>query len=141
DNVVCLSPRLAQSLGNMGQLCVCTGVTSTIHLIDPNTLQSAVYVCIIYGGPESSTNGNLRKHMQVDKTPAKREKRCKYRNELQIEKRAANTVTRFKKPNAQQEAKRAARSQTRSKKPNAQQEAKRAARRGHNTTEVFPGDS
>uniref|UniRef100_A0A8D3ANT6 60S ribosomal export protein NMD3 n=1 Tax=Scophthalmus maximus TaxID=52904 RepID=A0A8D3ANT6_SCOMX len=41
DNVVCLSPRLAQSLGNMGQLCVCTRVTSTIHLIDPKTLQIA----------------------------------------------------------------------------------------------------
>lgn len=40
DNVVCLSPRLAQSLGNMGQVCVCVRVTSTIHLIDPNTLQS-----------------------------------------------------------------------------------------------------
>uniref|UniRef100_A0A9J8D806 60S ribosomal export protein NMD3 n=1 Tax=Cyprinus carpio carpio TaxID=630221 RepID=A0A9J8D806_CYPCA len=41
DNVVCLSPRLAQSLGNMGQVCVCIRVTSSIHLIDPNTLQSA----------------------------------------------------------------------------------------------------
>ncbi|CAB1347807.1 unnamed protein product [Coregonus sp. 'balchen'] len=41
DNVVCLSPRLAQSLGNMGQVCVCARVTSTIHLIDPNTLQIA----------------------------------------------------------------------------------------------------
>lgn len=40
DNVVCLSPRLAQSLGNMGQVCVCIRVTSSIHLIDPNTLQS-----------------------------------------------------------------------------------------------------
>ena len=39
DNVVCLSPRLAQSLGNMGQVCVCIHVTSTVHLIDPNTLQ------------------------------------------------------------------------------------------------------
>uniref|UniRef100_A0A669BPM4 60S ribosomal export protein NMD3 n=1 Tax=Oreochromis niloticus TaxID=8128 RepID=A0A669BPM4_ORENI len=41
DNVVCLSPRLAQSLGNMGQVCVCIRVTSTIHLIDPRTLQIA----------------------------------------------------------------------------------------------------
>ncbi|TNN80360.1 60S ribosomal export protein NMD3 [Liparis tanakae] len=41
DNVVCLSPRLAQSLGNMGQIVVCARVTSTIHLIDPNTLQIA----------------------------------------------------------------------------------------------------
>ncbi|TRY89070.1 hypothetical protein DNTS_009795 [Danionella cerebrum] len=41
DNVVCLSPRLAQSLGNMGQVCVCTRVSSSIHLIDPCTLQIA----------------------------------------------------------------------------------------------------
>ncbi|XP_016360977.1 60S ribosomal export protein NMD3 [Sinocyclocheilus anshuiensis] len=41
DNVVCLSPRLAQSLGNMGQVCVCIRVTSSIHMIDPNTLQIA----------------------------------------------------------------------------------------------------
>lgn len=40
DNVVCLSPKLAQSLGNMSQICVCIRVTSTIHLIDPRTLQS-----------------------------------------------------------------------------------------------------
>ncbi|KAI4888600.1 hypothetical protein NFI96_021752 [Prochilodus magdalenae] len=42
DNVVCLSPRLAQSLGNMGQVCVCIQVTSTVHLIDPNTLQPSI---------------------------------------------------------------------------------------------------
>ncbi|NXS47826.1 NMD3 protein, partial [Balaeniceps rex] len=41
DNVVCLSPKLAQSLGNMSQICVCIRVTSTIHLIDPCTLQIA----------------------------------------------------------------------------------------------------
>ncbi|CAN8190401.1 unnamed protein product [Coccothraustes coccothraustes] len=41
DNVVCLSPKLAQSLGNMSQICVCIRVTSTIHLIDPRTLQIA----------------------------------------------------------------------------------------------------
>ncbi|XP_028650299.1 60S ribosomal export protein NMD3 [Erpetoichthys calabaricus] len=41
DNVVCLSPRLAQSLGNMNQICVCIRVTNTIHLIDPCTLQMA----------------------------------------------------------------------------------------------------
>lgn len=45
DNLVCLSPRLAQSLGNMGQICICARVTSTIHLIDPNTLQ----VCEVDG--------------------------------------------------------------------------------------------
>ncbi|XP_062459477.1 60S ribosomal export protein NMD3 [Pezoporus occidentalis] len=41
DSVVCLSPKLAQSLGNMSQICVCIRVTSTIHLIDPSTLQIA----------------------------------------------------------------------------------------------------
>ncbi|OXB63113.1 hypothetical protein ASZ78_000345 [Callipepla squamata] len=41
DNVVCLSPKLAQSLGNMSQICVCIRVTSTVHLIDPSTLQIA----------------------------------------------------------------------------------------------------
>lgn len=46
DNVVCLSPRLAQSLGNMGQVCVCVRVTSTIHLIDPRTLQSECFYSI-----------------------------------------------------------------------------------------------
>lgn len=44
DNVVCLSPKLAQSLGNMSQICVCIRVTSTIHLIDPSTLQSKLGV-------------------------------------------------------------------------------------------------
>ncbi|XP_041061926.1 60S ribosomal export protein NMD3 [Carcharodon carcharias] len=41
DNLVCLPPRVAQSLGNMSQICICVRVTSTIHLIDPNTLQIA----------------------------------------------------------------------------------------------------
>ncbi|NXX83980.1 NMD3 protein, partial [Urocolius indicus] len=41
DSVVCLSPKLAQSLGNMSQICVCIRVTSTVHLIDPTTLQIA----------------------------------------------------------------------------------------------------
>lgn len=43
DNVVCLSPKLAQSLGNMSQICVCIRVTSTVHLIDPSTLQSKLW--------------------------------------------------------------------------------------------------
>ncbi|KAG8136113.1 putative 60S ribosomal export protein [Naja naja] len=41
DNVVCLSPKLAQSLGNMSQICICIRVTSAIHVIDPSTLQIA----------------------------------------------------------------------------------------------------
>nr|XP_032834493.1 60S ribosomal export protein NMD3 [Petromyzon marinus] len=40
-DVVYLSPALARSLGNLGQVCVCARVTSAIHLIDPSTLQVA----------------------------------------------------------------------------------------------------
>ena len=39
DNIVCLPTKLAQSLGNLGQICVCHRVTTSVHLIDPNTLQ------------------------------------------------------------------------------------------------------
>jgi nonsense-mediated mRNA decay protein 3 len=41
DNIVCLPPKLAQSLGNMGQICLCNRVTQTVYLIDPQTLQLA----------------------------------------------------------------------------------------------------
>lgn len=41
DNVVCLPKKLAASLGNINPICVCFKVTTTIHLIDPNTCQVA----------------------------------------------------------------------------------------------------
>lgn len=41
DNVVCLAPKLAQQLGNMGQVVICQRVTNSIHLIDPNSAQIA----------------------------------------------------------------------------------------------------
>lgn len=41
DQVVCLPSKLAQQLGNIGQICVCQRVTTAIHLIDPNSLQIA----------------------------------------------------------------------------------------------------
>ncbi|XP_023210923.1 60S ribosomal export protein NMD3-like, partial [Centruroides sculpturatus] len=41
NDVVCLSPQLANLLGSIGQLCICTRVTNSIHLIDPSTLQIA----------------------------------------------------------------------------------------------------
>ncbi|XP_072037881.1 60S ribosomal export protein NMD3-like [Amphiura filiformis] len=39
DDVVCLPKKLGHSLGNMGQICVCTRVTTTAQVMDPNTLQ------------------------------------------------------------------------------------------------------
>ena len=40
DEIVCLSPKLAQHLGNIGQVCIVYRVTQSIHIIDPNTCQS-----------------------------------------------------------------------------------------------------
>eukprot|EP00058_Branchiostoma_floridae_P003994 XP_002589482.1 hypothetical protein BRAFLDRAFT_125192 [Branchiostoma floridae] len=41
DNIVCLPPKLAQQLGNLNQICVCLRVSTTVHIIDPSTLQIA----------------------------------------------------------------------------------------------------
>ncbi|EDV23283.1 uncharacterized protein TRIADDRAFT_27425, partial [Trichoplax adhaerens] len=40
DDVVCLPLKVANSLGNIGQLLICTQITNTIHLTDPTTLQT-----------------------------------------------------------------------------------------------------
>ena len=40
DNIVCLPLKVAQQLGNINPLCLCTRVTQSISLIDPATLQS-----------------------------------------------------------------------------------------------------
>ncbi|KAI5807148.1 NMD3 family-domain-containing protein [Geopyxis carbonaria] len=39
DDLVCLPSKLAKSLGNIPQLLICTRVGSSVHLMDPNTLQ------------------------------------------------------------------------------------------------------
>lgn len=39
---MCLPPKLAQQLGNMGQICIITRVTQTVHLIDPISAQSKI---------------------------------------------------------------------------------------------------
>lgn len=41
DDLVCLPPKLARSLGNIGQLLLCYRVTNSLRLIDPSTLQTA----------------------------------------------------------------------------------------------------
>lgn len=41
DDLVCLPRKLANSLSNISQLCVCTRVGNAIHLTDPVTLGSA----------------------------------------------------------------------------------------------------
>eukprot|EP00002_Diphylleia_rotans_P017623 TRINITY_DN3421_c0_g1_i2.p1 TRINITY_DN3421_c0_g1~~TRINITY_DN3421_c0_g1_i2.p1 ORF type:complete len:519 (-),score=103.14 TRINITY_DN3421_c0_g1_i2:529-2085(-) len=41
DDLVCLPAKLAAAMGNISQICICLRVTTTIHLIDPLTLQIA----------------------------------------------------------------------------------------------------
>ncbi|XP_033119086.1 60S ribosomal export protein NMD3-like [Anneissia japonica] len=41
NDIVCLSKKFAASVGNLGQLCICTKVTNSISLINPATLQTA----------------------------------------------------------------------------------------------------
>lgn len=45
DDIVCLPKKVAQQLGNMGQLAICLRVTNCIHLIDFKTLQ----ICEVNG--------------------------------------------------------------------------------------------
>jgi nonsense-mediated mRNA decay protein 3 len=41
DDLVCLPPKMAKSLGNIGQLVLCHKVAgNTVHLLDPTTLQT-----------------------------------------------------------------------------------------------------
>lgn len=39
DDLIVLPPKLAASLGNIHPITICNRVTSSIHLLDPNTLQ------------------------------------------------------------------------------------------------------
>lgn len=41
NDIVCLSPKLSQQLGNFGPLAVCQRVTSSVQLVDPHTLRGA----------------------------------------------------------------------------------------------------
>ncbi|XP_070533793.1 60S ribosomal export protein NMD3-like [Ptychodera flava] len=48
DNVVCLPPKVAHSLGSISQICVCQRVSNLIHLIDPVSLQIADVTAPVY---------------------------------------------------------------------------------------------
>ncbi|KAI9490451.1 NMD3 family-domain-containing protein [Zychaea mexicana] len=48
DDLVCLPRKVANSLGNLTPLLLCTRVGNTIHLVDPNTLNSADINTTVY---------------------------------------------------------------------------------------------
>eukprot|EP00794_Sanderia_malayensis_P017668 gene17668-19430_t len=41
DDIVCIPLKLSRSLGNIGQILICYKVTSSLHFINPSTLQVA----------------------------------------------------------------------------------------------------
>ncbi|XP_046864898.1 60S ribosomal export protein NMD3-like [Xenia sp. Carnegie-2017] len=48
DDVVCLPIKLARSLGTIGQLVICTRVTTAIRVLDPTTLKTAEISTNVY---------------------------------------------------------------------------------------------
>jgi nonsense-mediated mRNA decay protein 3 len=49
DDLVCLPPKIAKSLGNIGQLVLCHKVAgNTVHLLDPTTLQTTDLSANVY---------------------------------------------------------------------------------------------
>lgn len=48
DDLVCLPKKLAQSMSNIPQLCLCTRVGNSIHLTDPATLHTAELAAPVY---------------------------------------------------------------------------------------------
>ena len=48
DDLVCIPPKQARSLGNISPLTVCTRVGNSIHLLDPQTLQFCDVTSLVY---------------------------------------------------------------------------------------------
>jgi len=48
DDLVCIPPKQARSLGNISPLTICTRVGNSIHLLDPQTLQFCDVTALVY---------------------------------------------------------------------------------------------
>lgn len=48
DDLICLPPKLAMSIGNIAPLVLCQKVANSLHILDPNTLQSAEIATPVY---------------------------------------------------------------------------------------------
>ena len=48
DDLVCLPKKLASAMSNISQLCVCTRVGNSIHVMDPSSLQLAELASPVY---------------------------------------------------------------------------------------------
>lgn len=64
EDLVCLPPKVARSLGNLGPLVICTKVSSSILLMDPNTLRYSYLVADQYW--RSSFKGLVSKTRLVE---------------------------------------------------------------------------
>jgi len=48
DDLICLPSKLAMSIGNISSLVLCQKVANSLHILDPNTLQTAEVATPIY---------------------------------------------------------------------------------------------
>ncbi|KAF8459555.1 nonsense-mediated mRNA decay protein 3 [Terfezia claveryi] len=48
DDLICLPPKLAMSIGNISSLVLCQKVANSLHILDPNTLQTAEIATPVY---------------------------------------------------------------------------------------------
>ena len=74
DDLVCLSRKTANSLGQMGNLAICTRVGNSIHLYDPLTLQHAEITSQAYWrnpfSPLVSSPGGATEFVVLDIEPS-----------------------------------------------------------------------
>eukprot|EP00045_Choanoeca_perplexa_P017164 m.244212 g.244212 ORF g.244212 m.244212 type:complete len:527 (-) comp17464_c0_seq1:4214-5794(-) len=72
DDVVCLSPQLSRQFGGLNPLCICDRVGTTMHVIDPSTLQGAVLSSTLfwrYPFKAICTHGGYTEFMVLDIEP------------------------------------------------------------------------
>jgi len=73
DDLVCLPKKLANALGQMGQLALCTKIGNSIHLFDPITLQHAEITSSAYWRspflPLCSCPGGSKEFVTLDLEP------------------------------------------------------------------------
>eukprot|EP00730_Choanoeca_flexa_P014179 TRINITY_DN6105_c0_g1_i2.p1 TRINITY_DN6105_c0_g1~~TRINITY_DN6105_c0_g1_i2.p1 ORF type:complete len:530 (+),score=169.56 TRINITY_DN6105_c0_g1_i2:114-1703(+) len=76
DDVVCLSPQLSRHFGGINPLCICDRVGTTMHILDPFTLQGAdIESTLFWRSPFNAicTHGGHTEYMVLDIEPLRRD--------------------------------------------------------------------
>ncbi|KAJ3376138.1 hypothetical protein GGF31_000205 [Allomyces arbusculus] len=73
DDLICLPPKTARSMGGMGQLVLCSRVANTLTIIDPNSLQGGEFSASQYWrAPFTAlaSTRNLSEYYVIDVEPS-----------------------------------------------------------------------